>query len=317
MSRSFVVGGAIVAASLLISVPAAPAGAAAKPIVAVLDFSTKGLTSNWWGQWEPGVAVSDLLTDQLVNGGKFDVIDRTHVDKALAEHQFGASGDVDPASAITAGRMVGARYLVVGNIVQFDHTGTSGAGAGAIIPGPLGALAGGVRQDRVTLKISVKVIDARTGRIVQAVSDEKTEKATSIGGGAFVGLAGGGYSNQNFINSSMGHLVNDEAIALAGDLDPDKIAGGQATAAAVNGRILEVDGTNIILNIGTAKGVTVGMYFDVMKVKHIKDPDTGNMLTVNETVGTIEVMSTQADSSIARKVTGTPAAGYIVQSQGG
>jgi hypothetical protein len=143
-----------------------------------------------------------------------------------------------------------------------------------------------------------------------------TGKATSIGGGAFVGLAGGGYSNQNFLSSTMGHLVNDEAIKIAGDLDPDKIASGPA-AAAVTGRVLEIDGTSIILNVGTSKGVTVGMYFDVMKVKHIKDPDSGNTLTVNETVGTIEVMSTQADSSIARKVTGTPVAGEIVQSQGG
>jgi curli biogenesis system outer membrane secretion channel CsgG len=155
MSRLFPVRGCALVASLVstFAVTLAPASAAPKPVVAVLDFSTRGLTSNWWGQWEPGVAVSDLLTDNLVNGGKFDVIDRSHIDKTLDEHKLGVSGEVDPASAITAGRLVGAHYLVVGNIVQFDHTGTSGAGAGALIPGPLGALAGGVRQDRVTIKI--------------------------------------------------------------------------------------------------------------------------------------------------------------------
>jgi curli biogenesis system outer membrane secretion channel CsgG len=304
---------ALIGAAVLVLAATSPVRAA-NPSVAVLDFSTKGLTSDWWGNWEPGVAISDLVTANIVNTGKFDVLDRTHVDQTVGEHQLGASGEVDPASAISAGHMVGARYLIIGNVVQFDHTGTSGGGVGGLIPGPLGIVAGGVKQDRVTLNVAVRVVDALTGRIVQSFSDETTDKATSIGGGAFVGLAGGGYENSNFISSAMGHLVNEEAQKIATELDPTKFASGPA-APTVNGHVLGIDGSNVLLNVGTSKGVAVGTYFNVLKVKHLKDPDSGKILTVSETVGTIEVMSVSTDSSVARRASGTAETGDAIQSQ--
>ena len=138
--------------------------AAARPPIAVLDFSTQGLTSDWYGAFQPGVALSDLLTDRMVNGGRFNVLDRTHLSSTLGEHQLGASGEVSPEAPITAGHMVGARYLVTGNILQLDQTGESGASAGSLLPGVFGAAAGGVSTHRVTIKVAVRVIDARTGR---------------------------------------------------------------------------------------------------------------------------------------------------------
>ena len=58
--------------------------AGSRPSVAVLDFSTKGLSSDWYGSFEPGVALSDLLTDRMVNDGRFNVVDRTHLTSPLA-----------------------------------------------------------------------------------------------------------------------------------------------------------------------------------------------------------------------------------------
>ncbi len=306
----------IIAAALGLPAVSAPLSASAGtlPTVAVLDFSTQGLTSNWWGQWQPGVAISDLLTSNIVNLGKFDVLDRTHIDQTLGENHLDQTQDFDPATAVTSGRMVGARFLIIGNIVQFDHTGTSGAAVGGIIPGPIGGLVGGIKQDRVTLNVAVRVVDAQTGRIVQSFNNETTDVATSIGGGAFVGLAGGGYENSNFINSAMGHLVNEEAGKIATTLDPTKFSSGPA-APTLSGHVLEVDGGNVILDIGSSRGAAVGTFFNVVKIKHIKDPYSGKVLTVNETVGTIEIMSVSSDTSIARRATGTPAAGETVQSQ--
>ncbi len=98
-------------ACAVLSLAAAPRGAyaATGPAVAVLNFSTVGLTGNWWGNFEPGVAISDLLTDQLVNGGKFNVVDRTHLDATLSEHKLATEGETSPATAIQAGRLLGAR----------------------------------------------------------------------------------------------------------------------------------------------------------------------------------------------------------------
>ena len=290
------------------------AAGAAPPKVAVLNFSTVGLTSNWYGQFEPGVALSDLVTDQMVNSGKFDMLDRKNLDATLNEHHLQASGEVDPATAINAGRLVGARYLISGNILQLDHTGSSGAAVGSAIGGIAGGLIGGVRSDRVTLKVAVRVVDAQTGRIVQSFSDEKTESATSLTGGGYSGWTAGSYGNQQFLSSSMGHLINDEAIAIATHLDPTKFTAGPPPIS-LSGHVIDVDGASIIINLGASKGVTVGSYFDVVKVKQIRDPDSGKYLTVNENVGKIEIMQVNADTAVGRVVSGKIVRGAAVTSE--
>lgn len=304
------------AALLVVSLFGAPqsALAATGPRVAVLDFSTVGLTSNWWGNFQPGVALSDLVTDQIVNTGKFDVLDRKNIDATLTEHKLSASGEVDPTTAIAAGRLVGARYLISGNVLQLDHTGRSGAAAGGLIGGIAGGIVGGVKSDRVTLKVAVRVVDALTGRIMQSFSDEKTATATSFGGAGFSGYSAGGYSNSTFVNSSMGHLINDEAIAIAQHLDPAKFTSGPAPPS-LTGRVLDVDGTNIVINMGSAKGVTVGAFFDVVKSKQLKDPDSGRMVTSHVTVGKIQIMTVSTDTAVGRLVAGKIVAGESVVSE--
>lgn len=305
----------VFAAALLAgTVLAPPAAGAAGPRVAVLDFSTVGLTSNWWGNFQPGVALSDLVTDQLVNSGKFDVLDRKNLDSTLTEHKLNASGAVDPTTAIAAGRLVGARYLISGNVIQFDHTGSSGGSLGGFIGGLAGAAAGSIRNDRVTIKVTVRVVDAQSGRIVQSFSDEKTQSSTSFSGAGFSGYTAGSYSNSNFINSSMGHLINDEAGQISQHLDPDKFSSGPA-APTLTGRIIAVDSGNVILNVGSSKGVTVGMYFNAVKVSQIKDPDSGRMLTANQTLAKLQVMSVSADTSVARIVSGKVVTGLSVSSE--
>jgi curli biogenesis system outer membrane secretion channel CsgG len=89
---------AFLAAALALSPPGALAQqTGARPSIAVLDFNTNGLTSNWYGAFQPGVALSDLVTDQMVNSGRFNVLDRTHLSSTLGEHQLAASGEVDRA----------------------------------------------------------------------------------------------------------------------------------------------------------------------------------------------------------------------------
>ncbi len=314
MRRFSIIVTAVTAVALATTAPPGSAAPVGAPKVAVLDFSTVGISSNSYGNFEPGVALSDLLSDQMVNSGKFDVLDRKNLDSTLSEHKLGASAEVDPTTAITAGRLVGARYLVSGNIIELDQTGQSGGNAGSLLPGVFGAAAGSVSSQRVTLKVAVRVVDALTGRIVQSFQDEKTARATSIGGNAFAGYVAGGYSNSNFVNSSMGHLINDEAMTIASTLDPSKFTTGPV-APALTGHVLDVDGASIIINVGAARGAAVGAYFDVIKVKQIRDPDSGRMLGVDEIIGKIEIVSVSADTAVGRLVSGKAVAGAKIQSE--
>jgi curli biogenesis system outer membrane secretion channel CsgG len=285
---------------------AAPAPAA-NPTVAVLNFSTQGLTSTWWGEFQPGIAISDLLSDQLVNGGKFRVVDRKNLDSTLAEHRLSASGEVAPAAMIQSGRLVGARYLISGNVIQFDRTGSSGAAVGGFLGGYAGAAAGAVKSDRVTLRVTARVVDAVSGEIVQSISAEQTKSSVSLGGFGYSGWTAGGYSNEQFTSSTMGQLINSVAQDIASKIDATKFAASAPAGPAIAGRILAVDGPDVTLNVGAAKGVTVGMYFDVVKVRQLKDPDSGKMLTSKVPIAKIQITSVTDDTSVGRTISGTPA----------
>lgn len=293
---------------------AAQQAAGARPSVAVLDFSTQGLTSDWWGAFQPGVALSDLLTDRMVNGGQFNVVDRSHLSSTLGEHQLTASGEVDPRTAISAGRLVGAHYLITGNILQLDQTGASGANAGSVLPGWVGAAAGSVNTHRVTIKVAVRVIDARTGQIVQSFSDEASRSGTSWSGAGWGGGAAGSYNNQQFVNSDMGHLIDDEANKIASALDPNRFAAGPAPPS-LSGHIAAIDGRNVIINIGSNNGVQVGQTFDIVRVKSLIDPTTHQTLHVTENVGKLQIDSVNANASVGHIVAGSAAVRLTVTAE--
>jgi curli biogenesis system outer membrane secretion channel CsgG len=292
----------------------APAQAGARPTLAVLDFSTQGLTSDWYGSFQPGVALSDLLTDRLVNAGQFNVVDRSRLNAVTGEHQLSASGEVDPQSAIKAGHMIGARYLVSGNILQFDQTGASGANAGSLLPGYIGAAAGGVSTHRVTIKVAVRVIDSRTGQIVQSFSDEKSRSGTSWSAGGFSGYAAGSYNNQQFVSSDMGHLIDDEAGAIAASLDPNKFNSGPA-APSLTGHIAGIDGANVIVDIGANRGVQAGQIFDIVKVKSLVDPTTHQILKVDENVGKLQIDTVSQNASVGDVISGHAAVRLTITSE--
>lgn len=284
---------------------------AAGPTVAVLNFDTSGLTSNWWGAFEPGVAISDLVTDQLVNGGKFAVVDRNKLTNILKEHQLGSTGEVSPATAVASGQLIGARYLIVGNVLQFAQTGQSGGGGfGASLPFVGGA---SVRTQKVTLQVAVKVIDALTGQIMQSFPAEESKSSTSWGtsalGGFTGGLVGGSYSNQQFISSTMGQLINTMAADIAKKLDPTKFVASAPAGPSLTGKIIAVDGSNFIINLGSSQGVAVGMFFDVVTVRQIKDPDSGKTLTSRSPIGKMQIISVDNDTAIGKALPGSSGMG--------
>jgi hypothetical protein len=231
----------------------------------------------------------------------------------LDEHKLSTAGEVSPATMIQSGRLTGARYIVTGNVLQFDRTGQSGAAAGGIIGGFAGAVIGGVKRERVTLKVQVRIVDTTTGQIVQSFAGEKTQAGTSWGAGGFAGHGAGGYGNENFTNSTMGHLINDEAIEITDKMDPSQFSAGSATAA-ISGRVIASDSGGIILNIGSAKGVQTGMFFDVVRLRQIKDPDSGKMLGVSSSTGKVQVTQVNPDSAVATRIAGVIAVGEKVQS---
>lgn len=63
-----------------------------------------------------GFAVSELLTHSLAAKPGFIVVERLGLDKILTELNINMSGAVDPDDALEAGKLGGAKYLVLGSV---------------------------------------------------------------------------------------------------------------------------------------------------------------------------------------------------------
>ena len=100
----------LVLAALLPSLPVRAAEADIIP-VAVLDFEASEPKLK-----ERGMQLALLVTAQLSTQDNVTTVERQELAKLLGEHELGASGMVDPATAARIGHITGARVLVTGRV---------------------------------------------------------------------------------------------------------------------------------------------------------------------------------------------------------
>lgn len=106
----------LLAASVLVS--PLPAGAEFKRTkIAVLDFQVQGSQSE---NADLGKIVAEWFITALVQEGRFDVIERRLLDKVLDEQKIGISGIVDEGSASKIGKVLGAKIVITGTILEFQ-----------------------------------------------------------------------------------------------------------------------------------------------------------------------------------------------------
>ena len=93
-----------------------PAQVSEGPIpVTVIDFTASRDTPYRF-------SVPEFVVDELVNSGEFDVLERDKPRTVVGEIAFQTgAGLVRPDSAVEVGRMLGARLIVTGHIIEHGH----------------------------------------------------------------------------------------------------------------------------------------------------------------------------------------------------
>ena len=88
----------------------------AKDIIAVLDLETIGLN--------PGEAqtLTQRLTSKLVSIGKYQVVERSNMDKILKEQKFQHSGCTDSECAVEIGQLLNTDFIIIGSVSKFGDT---------------------------------------------------------------------------------------------------------------------------------------------------------------------------------------------------
>ena len=208
-----------------------------KPRVLVLSSASSNIS------WTSNVTAA-TLEDTLTQSGRYDVIAGSQRDKVIKEQGFSSSDLVDPKNATAVGKLLTARYIIIGNALDVTVK-KKGIGGVSLID---------VGSD-VKTRVQIQVIDAETGIVKTSKSFEK--KANK-------GPVTGTETDNDSIR---------EAFRKAMELIAAEFVGEFSAAVPTEGLVVLVRSGRIALNLG-ADQVKVGEEFEAYSDDEpIKGPD--------------------------------------------
>jgi len=232
------------------------------PIVAIKSAAQKALKAGQSDTLQQTIETLDTtLIDQANSSRKFDVVARKDALKSLLNEQdFGASGNIDPATAAQAFKLAGAQYLMLTIITDFvmgkEALNFDGIGASA-------------SREAVRVNCSIQIYDTTTGKLIESArfrgEDANVSRDSSV--------TADGVS----LTKITDRLAADILTRLVDVIYPAKVAAKL--------------GTQITINRGEGAGVKLGQVWTVFALgDEITDPDTGEKLGRNEAeIGAITI----------------------------
>jgi curli biogenesis system outer membrane secretion channel CsgG len=172
-----------------------------KKRIAVMPFDVKVSRAGAIGS-----GMSDMLADALVNTNRFIVLERQNVKDVMAEQDFGRSGRVKKETAPAVGEIEGAQLLIRGAVTTFE-------------PECSGGTLAVVGVKRACVSINMRIVDAKTGRVLNATTVDGSAMTAGVGLTANVStmplpLGLGGWSKtpmeraiRDCIDSAVQHIV--------------------------------------------------------------------------------------------------------------
>jgi curli biogenesis system outer membrane secretion channel CsgG len=251
-------------------------------------------------QQDIGKGIRAMLVTRLAQANKVVVVERAKLATLTKEQDFNASNRVKQGTGARVGQISGADALLSGDIIIFgrDDKKKSVKGGG-LIGGAFGAIASSKSEDKAVVAIDYRLIDAETSEVIatgeaRGESVRKGNALGAIGGAIGKGVAGVqiDMTSSNFAETIIGEATQDCVNKLAAIL-LDQTATMKKTVREVEGRVADVSGKTIVLNVGSADGVNVGEVFEVLRiVREVKDPVTKETLdVVTEKTGEMTITS--------------------------
>jgi curli biogenesis system outer membrane secretion channel CsgG len=104
------------------------------------------------------------------NAKRFSVVEREQLQALMKENQLTLSGDIDPSTAVRAGKVLGVNYLLTGAVTEYGVTEKSASAKG---------------KSPLAVALQAKLIDTSTGEIVWAdeARDVQQVSVFGVGGG--------------------------------------------------------------------------------------------------------------------------------------
>lgn len=226
--------------------------------------------------------ILESLDGQLIDSfnatRKFDVLSRSDLSDLIKEQDLGASGNVDAKTAAKAGKLAGAKYLLVATVDDFqDYVETAtfeGTGRSA--------------TKRVfRFSIVGKVYDSSTGKLLESANFQ-------TGNDEFKQIQ----QERNY-SVKDGELSDEMMVAVSRSM-AEKIATRIADVIFPAKVLIKRDDT-VTINRGEGGGVKEGDVFNVFALgEEMIDPDTKESLGREEVkVGKVKISQVNPKTSLA------------------
>jgi TolB-like protein len=104
-----------------LALPAASAAQDNRPVVVVFTFTNSSIGTGRADFDGIGTGVQDLLITDMASNPKIRLVDRSNIEAVLREQNLVKSGQIDPATAVRLGKIMGAQYAVIGGFMADGH----------------------------------------------------------------------------------------------------------------------------------------------------------------------------------------------------
>lgn len=218
------------------------------------------------------------LIDRINATRKFTVVSRSDLSDVTKEQDLGASGNVDAKTAAQAGKLAGAKYLLVATVDDFQDYLEKAMFEGT----------GQTATKRVfRFSVVAKIYDSSTGKLLESANFQ-------TGNDEFKKI-----QMERSYTVKTGLLSDEMMVAVARDM-AEKIAVHMANVIFPAKVLIRRDNM-VTINRGEGGGVAVGEVFNVFaQGEELKDPDTGEVLGREEVkVGQVKITQVNAKLSQA------------------
>ncbi len=214
-------------------------------------------------------SLDEQLVDRIHNSRKFELVARGDLKTVLTEQIFANSGNVDAAdkNAAQQFKVAGAKYMLATKVDGFKDFSE-------ILPG---GETGGTATIRVlSLSTIAKLYDSTSGKLLESTNFQIRKEDRKLS------------QKRAFENAT---LSDELLVGVARDM-ADRIANRVADVVFPAKIISKID-RQVTINRGDGTSIAMGQMWNVYAVgKELKDPDTGEVLGVQEVlVGRVRVTS--------------------------
>jgi len=235
--------------------------------ITVLPF--EGWTGNVSAAREYQNALTDKIATKIIQSHRFNVIDRIHLDKVLAEQDLHLTGLIDESTAVQMGKVLGVHKLIVG---RFTRSSTEKQ--------PAEYYSGGTKRAdayySAVVQTSIKLLDVESGRYLEAAEAEGT---------------GRGSDSRNALLNALDEVAN-------------AVMERFEKYFAIQAHITAVDKAMVTIDRGSVVGVQEGMDFWVFHVPGVGgwiQPETS---ISDQSIGAIRIASVESQTSRGRIMAG-------------